>query len=432
VQVTLGLFIWFVISCSSSQEIAPMKLGETNVLLIINCTLRADRLQQYGYTVPSSPNYSTWSKKGVLFDSHTSQAPWTRPSLGSIITGQYPRTLGLDNPDDKNSFESKLGDEFETIAEVFQQYNYHTIGATGNPNAKQQFGLAQGFASYKEPEKTFRQGAKMSSTKDLTDFILQEQQGKEIVFVQLITVDTHQRVQFMDEDIDAIRSYHPKEWSSTKKGRLSYTYDASVHYLDRQLHSFIEAFLAERPNTLIIQTTDHGEGLLDPEHHGRGHGRYLYPSTILIPHFWLHPSLPSDVRVDSITRNIDIVPTLLEMLELPIPDGMAGESYATVFQNPKQPLLRSSFVETFYGTEHKVAVYDRDYFWISDEKKQQSTLFARSDKSALHPIENQEKNLQYRQQINDLWTSWPLNYKSSETKLDPDTKQQLEALGYIE
>ena len=143
------MFIWLMsafmvgCTCSPSRKETRLKLKESNVILLVNCTLRADRLESYGYEIPSSPNLKKWSEQGITFDAHISQAPWTRPSLGSIFTGHYPRNLGLDNPQDSASFELTLRDEFLTIAEIFQQEGYYTIGAIGNPNAKAQFGFSQ-------------------------------------------------------------------------------------------------------------------------------------------------------------------------------------------------------------------------------------------------------------------------------------------------
>ena len=186
-NIASGLMLFlYGCRCVETKITPPLALGETNILLIINCTLRADRLERYGYSVPSSPHWLEWTKKGITFDGHIAQAPWTRPSLGSIMTGHYPRYLGLDNPADSGSFELVLQEQIQTIAELFQQQNYYTIGAVGNPNAKAQFGLAQGFESYHEPDKTFRERTRLPNTEELTDFILREQRGKKVVFAQLI------------------------------------------------------------------------------------------------------------------------------------------------------------------------------------------------------------------------------------------------------
>ena len=166
-------------------------------------------------------------------------------------------------------------------------------------------------------------------------------------------MDTHQEVQYEDQDLALVLEGYPPTWSEKKESYLSATYDASVHYLDRQLDQFIHAFLKQRPNTLIVLTSDHGEGLWDPVHHGRGHGRYLYPSTVRVPHLWIHPSFPKGERISSVTRNIDIVPTLIDLFDISGVEPVAGESFATAFTVPSKSWERNAFVETFFRKEHK-------------------------------------------------------------------------------
>ena len=98
-----------------------LALGETSVLLIVICNLRRDRLEHYGYDKPTSAIFKTLSSRSVVFYSHVAQASWTRPSLGSILTGHYPRHLALDNPGKMGSLERVLSDDFTTIAEIFGQ-----------------------------------------------------------------------------------------------------------------------------------------------------------------------------------------------------------------------------------------------------------------------------------------------------------------------
>ena len=167
--VLLGLVSLSVLFLKRSWKAAkpPLQIGETNVLLIINCTLRRDRLSAFNHEVPTSPNWKSWRKNAVSLNHHISQAPWTRPSLGSIFTGLYPAKLGLDSTDPEGSLELVLDERFTTITEWFSDNGYSTIGAVGNPNAKEEFGLAQGSDEYFEPNRTFKEGLRMRSTKEL-------------------------------------------------------------------------------------------------------------------------------------------------------------------------------------------------------------------------------------------------------------------------
>ena len=128
-------------------------LAGSNVLFIIMDTLRADRLGSYGYKIDLSPNLDKLASEGVRFETHIANCSWTRPSMGAIFTGHYPRTLGLY----EEKFD-KLSEEFITIAERFKAKGYGTYGVTSNPNTNALFGFAQGFDEYGEATEPYFHG----------------------------------------------------------------------------------------------------------------------------------------------------------------------------------------------------------------------------------------------------------------------------------
>ena len=432
--VLLGLVSLSVLSIQRSWKTAkpPLQIGETNVLLIINCTLRRDRLSAFDHEVPTSPSWENWRKRSVTLNHHISQAPWTRPSLGSILTGIYPAKLGLDSAEAAGSLELVLDEQFTTIAEWFKDNGYSTIGAVGNPNAKEKFGLAQGFDEYFEPNRTFKEGLRMRSTQELGSELLAQstkRSSQQPVFALLITVDTHQRVQYEDQDWSVVADHYPERMD--KQQRLQSTYDASVHQLDRQLANFVSQFRKHRPNTLVIQTADHGEGLLTPKHHGRGHGRFLYPSTIHIPHLWEHPQLePKDI--DTLTRNIDIFPTLIELLGASTSLRLDGRSFAPSLWNGIHSGNELAYVQSQYGDVDRFAVYRQHNFWILDVISGKQTIYDWRDPQALNNIIDQNSEL--AGQNHRLFTQFRdhLSAPQIRQELDEDDQKLLESIGYVE
>jgi len=67
------------------------KIGRSEIPVIIYVvdTLRADRLEIYGHERPTSPNINTLAEEAVIFDQAYAPAPWTLPSLASILTSTY-------------------------------------------------------------------------------------------------------------------------------------------------------------------------------------------------------------------------------------------------------------------------------------------------------------------------------------------------------
>jgi arylsulfatase A-like enzyme len=74
----------------------PLPSGDSpNVLLIVLDTVRADRLSLYGYRRPTSPTLERLAQRGIRFDQARATAPWTLPSHASMFTGRWPHELGV-------------------------------------------------------------------------------------------------------------------------------------------------------------------------------------------------------------------------------------------------------------------------------------------------------------------------------------------------
>lgn len=96
------------------------------VIIMLFDAARADHFTAYGYSKATTPFIAELAKEGVIFKNAYSQASWTLPSVSSIFTGMYAdfhRTL-MPN--------SRLNDEFITIAEYIQSIGYSTSGAYKN------------------------------------------------------------------------------------------------------------------------------------------------------------------------------------------------------------------------------------------------------------------------------------------------------------
>ncbi|HOS04379.1 MAG TPA: sulfatase-like hydrolase/transferase, partial [Candidatus Hydrogenedentes bacterium] len=114
-----------------------------NVALIIVDTLRADKLGCYGFPEDISPELDALARKGVQFVRTVSQCSWTRPSIASMLTSRYPRSLGLYKEENQ-----ALDDRFTTLAEILKRHGYRTVGVTANPNINSLFNMQQGFDVY--------------------------------------------------------------------------------------------------------------------------------------------------------------------------------------------------------------------------------------------------------------------------------------------
>ena len=417
----------------------PISAAETDVILAVTCTLRRDRLQAYGNPRPTSPFSARLASSGVVFDSHFAQAPWTRPSIGSILTGRYPRVLRLDNPNEGDQdFTLVMSDAFTTAAEALSAAGYRTIGAVGNPNAKKQFGLGQGFDAYSEPDDTFNATLHddMPRGDDLVDFVLDEIRATpadQRIFAQLVFVDPHAPEQYAPRYL----MLWPRIWTSLDAFRLD-TYDASVRNLDGILARLLTEVRAMRPNSLYVQVADHGEGLNHPTpRHTNGHGRTLYQSVIRLPHLWQHPALPAR-RVDTNTRNIDVLPSLLAVLGLSLDWAVDGASYDAVLTDADATLApRQVFTETFYRQASKRGMVDGQWHVIENRHTGRQELYQKTDTAAADNLIKTHPDI--ASAMLEQIDAWEVTHQAiaeqnaaQSAELDEATRELLETMGYLE
>jgi arylsulfatase A-like enzyme len=117
-----------------------------NLLVVVLDTLRPDHLGLYGNPRPTSPNLDALARECVVFENAQSVAPWTAPSLISLVTSLRPdvhRVVGFPNP-------GRLDEKVTTLAEVLSAAGYETAAFTEGGYAKAEFGLGQGFDTFPE------------------------------------------------------------------------------------------------------------------------------------------------------------------------------------------------------------------------------------------------------------------------------------------
>ena len=291
---------------------------DLNVIFILVDTLRADRLGSYGYERPTSPNLDRLAEGGVRFAHHVSQSSWTKCSMASMWTWLYPaRTRVLRH-------RHAVADEAKMPAEIFKDSGFRTAGIWRNGWIAPNFGFGQGFELYHSPKpsahiqmaqrKKTNPGMQMGSTD--SDVILSAEEflrahGHERFFLYLHLMDVHQ--------------YGFTEETALFGSEYSDFYDNSILWVDSLLGILFDV-LEERDlldKTIIVFASDHGEAF--GEHNGEGHARNVYGEVTETPLIVSLPfSLDSGLVVDTLSENVDIWPTILEILGLPgleDPDG---------------------------------------------------------------------------------------------------------------
>ncbi len=285
-----------------------------SVLLITIDTLRADHLGCYGYDGAQTPNIDTLASEGVLFEQVGAQAPVTLPSHATILTGLTPATHGLH---DNGTF--RLPQEVSTLAELLASRGYRTGAVVGAFVLARCFGLGQGFGHY---EDSFAQSGQLGDASHYAQKPASEvaelgirwvqQQGRDPFFLWLHFFDPH-------------APYGPPAPFAERFGHSPY--DGEIAFVDREVGRVLRGLVDQGldASTIVALTSDHGEGL--GEHGEPDHSHFVYESTLRVPLLVRWPGrLPGNVRVKALARTVDLAPTILELLDVPVPEWMEGAS----------------------------------------------------------------------------------------------------------
>ena len=134
---------------------------------------------------------------------------------------------------------------------------------------------------------------------------------------------------------------------------------AMVTHLDHNIGRIMEA--AERAGitdrTLFVATSDHGDYLGD--HNLTSKSGRPYDGALRIPLLMRGPGVPEGVATDELVEIVDVMPTLLDLLELPVPEGNQGRSLVPVLAGkPGRELIYMQ------GTNHRMVRTKGAKYWI--------------------------------------------------------------------
>jgi len=288
-------------ACRSKAPPAPQ--AARNLVLVTIDTLRADRLGIYGNATVATPNMDRLAREGAVALHASVQVPLTRPSHVSLLSGLYPATHGI-----RDNVSPPLRPGVPLLAEILRQRGFRTGAFVSSIVLSKQSGLGRGFDTYADQFEIGDDDARFLNTiQKRGDTTVAEaaawlrQPGSERRFAWVHLYDPHD-------------PYEPPEPYATRyAGRL---YDGEVAWSD-DLVGRLDAVLAEtgrRDDTLVVVTADHGEGL--DEHGEAVHGFFLYETTLHVPLIFRGPRVAPGTRIDGVTRSIDVMPTVLDLLGL--------------------------------------------------------------------------------------------------------------------
>ena len=302
-----------------------------NVVLITIDTLRADHLGCYGYAKDTSPNIDRLAQQGVRFEKFFAQRGLTWPSLTSILTALYPLTHGVE------SNEVPLEASFLTLPEILKNAGYETAAFLTN--------------FFHAPNRGFdvkKGGAIGDLDRTVTDLALRwlDDRNNDKFFLWVHYKNPHAPydppAEFRNEEIRAYDGPFDGSWATTDSiyihrlqleakhlRHLKNLYDAEINATD----SYIGEVLAKldelklTDDTFIIFSSDHGEELYDHNYYFY-HGCSVYDSVLRIPLILKYPKIfPAGKVVENLFESVDLTPTILQTLKMPLRSYFEGRSF---------------------------------------------------------------------------------------------------------
>jgi arylsulfatase len=304
-----------------------------NVIVLLADTLRADHLGAYGYPRPTSPNLDAFAAENVLFAGHRSQSPCTFPSVNSILTSRSPQRF---TGRERGVFD--IPADVPALAGILQARGYATLAVSASPivratptDLNKVGGFDRGFDLFLE-RCMWRPAACVH-----TDFFTYLPVLRRPFFLYLHYMDTHapyrqpswyQKRFFTDYQGGKswVRAGNPKPIErrvyegvgdaveeADLRGLID-LYDDSIGFLDEQFALLLRTLgeAGALDNTLIAVIADHGESFLEHDH--MLHCRTLYDPEIKVPWLMRVPGIAGPVRIAGPTANLDVVPTILDLL----------------------------------------------------------------------------------------------------------------------
>ncbi|MCB9896857.1 MAG: sulfatase [Planctomycetes bacterium] len=355
-------------SCGEGAKSPGVPPTDYNLVLLSIDTLRADRLGTYGnddWNSSPSPSIDGLAERGVLFETAFAARGQTHPSISAMITGKYPITTGLR----ENGY--PLAHEHATLFERLHDAGWQTGVFIANFEvddpveswvARGADVKSDGYAGRRvleaRMESRFQHVWDDRVEKAASDYLQGVDRTRPFaMWVHFYDVHKPYNPQPEDQHFgptdgvpEAIVAPGPDSSASleqflgqitlgdrpvpaTELQRILGLYDGGVAGTDRRVGRLLAQLeqLGELDSTYVVLTADHGEELFD---HNRYfyHGASVYDGVVRIPLVIEGPGLPAGRRVPAHVQNVDIVPTVLDLLGVPGDDSLEGHSLA--------PLLR--------------------------------------------------------------------------------------------
>ncbi|MEM1181780.1 MAG: sulfatase-like hydrolase/transferase, partial [Acidobacteriota bacterium] len=395
--------------------------AERSVLLMTLDTTRADRLGPYGGEVPV-PALSEIARTGVLYEQAYAVAPITMVAHTSLFTGLWPPQTGV-----RNNGIHAAGEDLVTLAERLRDEGYRTGAFVSAAVLEKRYGLDQGFDTYDDDLSSgLRRVPRMvpdrpaGATVDAALAWLEELADDERFFLWIHFYDPH--APYLPP------SPHREAWP----GR---PYDGELAYLDAEIGRLLEhPRLTGEDGPITAVIGDHGESL--GEHGEQTHALLVHDATLHVPFMLRWPGGPEGARFQGPVSQVDLLPTLLDLLDLTAPGDLPGDSVVPGSRRATRDARRALYAETYlphytYGWS-KLRSLRRGPLKLIAADGGEELFDLRSDPRELSNVGDQQPGARHDlgRDLGELMDSFGGGRESAQ-ELDAESAAELRSLGYL-
>jgi arylsulfatase A-like enzyme len=474
VCLLLPLFLLFV-QCSREKEVKKKQI----ILLSID-TLRGDHITPYGYRRDTSPKLAELVEDSSYYSNAYTNGCWTHPSHMSLLTGTLPSRHGIDKPlgalkNEKyltlkkklNKKYLKLNESLKNIAEVLKPRGFKTIKFAKLPN---ELGFGNGF-DINNTFDPFIKGYKF-------EWLLKELENHktEDFFLFIHTWKVHapyfsnhylDKGRLSEEVLYYMQNPHklpnvdgrigPRYRKFLKENNLLNLsdcvdmYDGGILYVDWFIGEIVNKAkeLGVYDELMFIVVSDHGEHFAehDPRKFYNSHGRDYYEEYVKVPLIFKFPNQAVEPgKHKEPVSLIDVFPTVLDFYDIEIPGFAQGASLLKPRSQRKQYIVSEAVSQPH--EERKMILKDNLKYIVTmqNPSRREGANWDSIKERRLFNLEEdprEKKNLyndqKYRNDCVDLENmlkeiieeSSSTNQTTVEITLDPETLEQMKALGYL-
>lgn len=396
--LVISLALALLAACGDANPVDPPGAGQAgataggpggarrpNIVLISIDTLRADALEPWGAARPTSPNISRLASESWVFENAYSQAGVTAPAHMTLLTSLYPTVHGVSNlsvsgkerAEEERDYAQAihLDPKVKTLAGVLAENGWRTAGFTSGGNLSSELGFDQGFHEYGDAPSAGVNGndGPWFDAGEVEAWLAQHAREPFFLFVHTWIphmpylpkppwdtafdpdyrgpiVSSRAAFDALGEHADEavvprgmLRGVDRKDPIET--GHVRALYDGDVRYADEAVGELLAVLeqAGVMDDTILVLVSDHGEQFL--EHGAFGHPAELWTYLVHVPLIIRMPTREART-FDATVRLIDVMPTLLDLVDVSPPPELQGRSLLPLLEGPLEEVPTISEIVT--------------------------------------------------------------------------------------